>query len=63
MSASAVFKAVEPDRYGNTEDRYLRALAPKLYRRGAANVTSYGLKVFPVSECQRGGSLQYLRAF
>lgn len=60
-TASALFKAVEPDQYGNREDRYLRALAPTLYRRGAANVTSYGLKVFPTSECQVGGSLEFLR--
>lgn len=61
-AASALFRAVEPDDYGNTEDRYLRELAPKLYRRGAANVTSYGLKVFPTSECQAGGSLAFLTA-
>lgn len=61
-AASALFRAVEPDDYGNTEDRYLRELAPKLYRRGAANVTSYGLKVFPTSECQAGGSLASLAA-
>jgi hypothetical protein len=61
--ASALFKAVEPDEYGNTEDRYLTALAPKLYRRGAANVTSYGLKVFPANESQTGGSLAFLRTF
>lgn len=62
-TASALFNAVDPDRYGNTEDRYLRALAPKLYRRGSANITSYGLKVLPTSECQKGGSLEFLRAF
>ena len=61
-AASALFRAVEPDDYGNIEDRYLRELAPKLYRRGAANVTSYGLKVFPTSECQAGGSLAFLSA-
>lgn len=62
-TASALFKAVDADQYGNTEDRYLRELAPKLYRRGSANVISYGLKVFPTSECQKGGSLAFLRAF
>jgi hypothetical protein len=60
-AASALFRAVEPDQYGNREDRYIRELAPKLYRRGAANVTSYGLKVFPTSECKVGGSLDFLR--
>ena len=34
----------------------------KLYRRGAANVTSYGLKVFPTTECQADGSLAFLTA-
>ncbi|HEY4894693.1 MAG TPA: hypothetical protein VII01_01270 [Solirubrobacteraceae bacterium] len=62
-AASGLFKAVEPDDYGNTETRYLEALAPKLYRRGAADVTSYGLKVFPKSECEKGGSLEFLGQF
>jgi Protein of unknown function (DUF3800) len=62
-AASALFKAVEQDQYGNREDRYLTALAPKLYRRGTAYVTSYGLKVFPKSECEKGGTLEFLRHF
>jgi hypothetical protein len=61
--ASALFKAVERDEYGNREERYLAALAPKLYRRGVANVTSYGLKVFPANEAGKGGSLEFLRGF
>jgi hypothetical protein len=59
-AASALFKAVEPDEFGNTEARYIRELAPKIYRRGAAPVTSYGLKVFPTSECAPRGSLAFL---
>jgi hypothetical protein len=59
-AASALFRAIEPDEFGNTEDRYLRELAPTLYRRGAANVTSYGLKVFPTSECQPAAPLHFL---
>lgn len=31
IAASAVFKGVEPDRFGNTEPRYLKELRPKLY--------------------------------
>jgi hypothetical protein len=62
-TASAQFKAVEPDAYGNREDRYLRQLRPLLYRRGIANITSYGLKVFPASEAEAGGSLDFLRGF
>ncbi|WP_083828259.1 MULTISPECIES: hypothetical protein [Protofrankia] len=30
MAASATFPAFEQDQYGNTEDRYLRELAPRL---------------------------------
>lgn len=47
ICASAVFRAFEPDEYGNTEPRYLRELAGRLYRRGAAPLTSYGLKIHP----------------
>jgi Protein of unknown function (DUF3800) len=61
-AASALFKAVEKDDYGNVEERYLRVLAPKLYCRGAAHITSYGLKVFPTSEARDGGSLNWLRS-
>ena len=62
-AASALFKAVEPDDYGNREDRYLQQLRSLLYRRGTANVTSYGLKVFPTSQAQPGGWLDFLRGF
>ena len=61
IAASALYRAVEPDEFGNTEQRYLRELRPKLYRRGRALVTSYGLKVFPAAECNSGGSLHWLR--
>jgi hypothetical protein len=62
-AASALFRAIEPDDYGNTERRYLDSLAPKIYRRGSAPTTSYGLKVFPSSECQPTASLGWLRTF
>ncbi len=62
-SASALFRAVEPDAFGNTEPRYLEELRTKLYRREPGQVTSYGLKVFPVSVVQEGGSLAFLRDF
>lgn len=62
-AASALFRAVEPDVYGNTETRYLDDLSPKVYRRGAAPTTSYGLKVFPAAECGPGGPLHWLRTF
>jgi hypothetical protein len=59
-AASALFRAIEPDRYGNTEPRYLEELAPKLYRRGKAGITSYGLKTFPREVSQPGGPLEFL---
>ncbi len=61
LAASAIFQGIEPNTYGNVELRYLTELRPKLYRRGSAPVTSYGLKVFPVSEGNAGGSLHHLR--
>lgn len=60
-AASALFRALEPDEYGNHERRYLDELRPKLYRRDSGAVTSYGLKVFPSEECADGGSLDWLR--
>jgi hypothetical protein len=59
--ASAIFQAVEPDPFGNVEERYLRNLAPKLYRYGQSPITSYGLKVFPASQGVAGGSLHRLQ--
>jgi hypothetical protein len=47
ITASATFAAVECDRFGNTEQRYLQELAPNLYRRPPGKVTSYGLKMHP----------------
>jgi Protein of unknown function (DUF3800) len=61
-AASAVFRAIEPDVYGNTEPRYLGHLSGKIYRRGALT-TSYGLKVFPASGCSPGAPLEWLRTF
>lgn len=44
--AYAHFAAVEPARYGLTEDAYLRIIGPKAYRyRG--KVFGYGVKIFP----------------
>lgn len=62
-TASALFRCIEPDRYGNTEPRYLEELAPKLYRRGSAEVTSYGLKAFPREVAEPGGPLAFLCDF
>lgn len=60
-AASALFRAVEPDSFGNTEARYLEELRPKLYRRGRGLVTSYGLKVFPSAISAKDGPLAFLR--
>lgn len=60
-AASAIYHAVEPDDYGNTEPRYLVELRPKIYRRSSAPVTSYGLKTFPPKVSEPGGSLHFLR--
>jgi Protein of unknown function (DUF3800) len=60
VAASALFRAVEPDEYGNLARRYIREVVPKLYRYGNARLTSYGLKVFPTSSCDNGSQLRWL---
>lgn len=61
-TASALFRAIEVDDFGNTERRYLEELAPVLYRpEGKGSVTSYGLKVFPSHVCRENGRLAFLR--
>ncbi|WEH40773.1 DUF3800 domain-containing protein [Streptomyces sp. AM 2-1-1] len=47
IAASATHTAFNPDKYGNVETRYLHELSPRLYRRGGAPLTSYGLKMHP----------------
>ncbi|CAL9302945.1 DUF3800 domain-containing protein [Streptomyces sp. SudanB91_2054] len=49
LAASATYAAFNLDRFGNTEPRYLKELAPRLYRRGAGPtcLTSYGMKMHP----------------
>lgn len=53
LVASATGAAFNLDDYGNTENRYLCELAPRLYRRGNGLLTSYGLKMHPWSESTR----------
>ena len=50
IAASAIFKAFEPDEFGNTETRYLDELSSALYRRESGPVTSYGLKLHPLDD-------------
>lgn len=45
-AAGAVFNALERDRFGNTEPRYLKILVPILYRRNGEYM-GYGFKVVP----------------
>lgn len=43
MCSGSVFAAVEPDAFDQYEATYLLNIAPRLYRRGTAAITSYGL--------------------
>lgn len=45
-AAGACFNALEPDRFANTEPRYLRIMAPVLYRH-EESLQGYGLKIVP----------------
>ncbi|WP_432044153.1 DUF3800 domain-containing protein [Streptomyces cadmiisoli] len=49
LAASAAFAAFNPDRFGNTEPRYVLELLDRMYRRGsgASSLTSYGMKMHP----------------
>ena len=42
--ATSAYYAVANNVYGDTEDRYLRLLAPTIYRQGKNNINGYGLK-------------------
>lgn len=44
--AGAFFNALERDRFGNTEPRYVQTLSPILYRH-EGELTGYGMKVVP----------------
>jgi hypothetical protein len=52
--AGALNNALEPNQFGDVEDSYIKALAPKLYRPGG-KLWGYGLKLFPgdVADCVR----------
>jgi len=45
-TAGAFFNAIERDKYGNTEPRYLKTLLPILYR-SADSYWGYGFKIVP----------------
>lgn len=61
-AASAIYQAVEPDDFGNTEMRYLKEMKRKIFCPRGKVVTSYGLKTFPRKVSQPGGSLHFLTA-
>jgi hypothetical protein len=50
-AVSGTFRAFEKDEFSNTETRYLREMAPRLYRgsAGTGSVTRFGLKILPSS--------------
>jgi hypothetical protein len=44
--ASSLFAAVNPNRYGDTEDRYARLIFPTVYRH-KGDALGYGIKFWP----------------
>lgn len=51
LVAGCVYAAVRADEYGNYEPTYLMSIAPRVYRRGAGALTSYGFKVVGPPGC------------
>ena len=60
--ASGVRYAAELNRYGESEDRYLRLLAPTFYRRKGA-LFGYGLKFWPADVTQLKPANPHLAVF
>ncbi len=58
-AAGAFFNALERDRFGNTEPRYLQILSPLLYRY-EQNVHGYGFKILPTRAAVEDGPQQCL---
>lgn len=52
IAASATGAAFNVDAFGNTEPRYLREMASRLYQR-SGNLLSYGLKMHPWDEATK----------
>lgn len=61
--ASGIAAAIEPNNFGDVEDRYLRNVAPKLYRYRKSPLTTYGLRVFPPDAGKAGGDLHHLNDY
>jgi len=51
-ASGAFFNALERDKFGNTEPRYLQSISPVLYRH-EGNLWGYGFKIAP-SEAKSG---------
>lgn len=51
LAAGCLNAAVSPDRFGNVEGSYLEEIAGRLYRRGGADIRSYGLNVVGDRTC------------
>jgi hypothetical protein len=63
--AGAFFNALERDKFGNTEPRYVQTMTPVLYRENK-NLQGYGLKIVPreaLSKLDREESLKWISAF
>jgi hypothetical protein len=64
-SAGAFFNALERDKFGNTEPRYIQTMTSVLYRENK-NLQGYGLKIVPkeaLSKLDCVESLKWLTAF
>ncbi|MGA2092916.1 MAG: DUF3800 domain-containing protein [Sedimentisphaerales bacterium] len=63
--AGAFFNALERDKFGNTEPRYIQTMAPVLYRENK-NLQGYGFKIAPreaMLKLESEESLKWLATF
>ncbi|MBN2019956.1 MAG: hypothetical protein JW749_07010 [Sedimentisphaerales bacterium] len=64
-AAGAFFNALEQDKFGNTEPRYIQTMSPVLYRENK-NLQGYGFKIVPreaLLKLEQEKSLKWLSAF
>jgi hypothetical protein len=64
-AAGAFFNALERDKFGNTEPRYVQTMTPVLYRDNK-NLMGYGLKIVPreaLSKIEGEEPLKWLSSF
>jgi hypothetical protein len=63
--AGAFFNALDRDKFGNTEPRYVQTMSPVLYRENK-NLQGYGFKIVPreaLSKLENEESLKWLATF